>query len=155
MEVSIRELCTSLKQQEGMYLDMRRLSHQQLEAARDPAGSGFDEGLILKQKAKLVEDLQLAAARARLIESDLANQFGLPEFTIKSLHGKIDNELYQSLVQAYEGLSRILKDITELDDYTIGLIGSRLAAYQRPRQRPTNALQALQAYRDGTRIKKD
>lgn len=155
MEESIRELIESLKQQEKMYRKMRHLARQQLEAARDPAASGVDEDLILKQKAKLVEDLQLVAARSRLIESDLAARLGMLEFTLNGINGKADDELFRLLVEAFQGLSSVLKDIAELDDETIRLTSSRLTVFQRPRQRPTNAAHALQAYRDGTGTKKD
>lgn len=155
MEGSIRDLIENLKQQKGIYLNMLHLARQQLKAVQDPVGSGIDEDLVLQQKAKLVEDMQLVAVRARLIENDLAERLGLAEFTINGIKGKIDDEMCQSLVLAFEDLSSVLKDIADLDAETVRLISSRLTVYQRPRQRPTDTLQALQAYRDGSLVKKD
>ena len=155
MKAVIKNLIENLGRQEEIYLEMKRLAGQHLGLATDPAGSELDEGALLKQKAKLIEDLQLITARARLIEADLAEHYGLPEFTLKGLQGRIDHDLHQTLAQAFARLGQVLKDITELDGKTVEIMNSRLSACRGPRQRPTNSTQALQASRDGSRVKKD
>lgn len=155
MEAAIKDLIENLRQQEKICLNMRQLARQQLEAVTDPVGCVMDGDSILKQKAKLVEDLQLVTARARLIESDLAGRCGLPEFTVKGLLGQVDHDLYQSLEQAFGEVGGLLKEIVAIDVETTELMSSRLTAFKGPRQRPTNSLRVLQAYRDASQAKKD
>lgn len=159
MEAAIKDLIETLIEnlgrQEEIYQEMRSLARQQMEATADPAGSEFDEDVVLKAKAQLVEDLQLLTARALLLERDLAERFGMPEFTLKGLSGNISDELYQSLAEAFAKLGGVLKDIADLDARTIQLMNSKLSAYRAHRRQPANTAQAVQAYRDGSRVKKD
>jgi hypothetical protein len=155
VEAAVRDLIENLGRQEGIYQNMRVLARQQLEAAADPVGSEFDEDVILKEKAELVEDLQLLTARARLLERDLAQRFGMPEFTLKGMSGNVSDELYQSLAEAFARLGAVLKDIADLDAETIQLMNSRLSTYRAHRRQPANTAQAVRAYRDASRLKKD
>jgi hypothetical protein len=159
VEVAIKDLIETLIEnlgrQEEIYREMRGLARQQLEAAADPAGSEYDEDVVLKAKAQLVEDLQLLTARARLLERDLAQRFGMPEFSLKGMSGKVSDEIYQSLTEVFTRLGGILKDIADLDAKTIQLMNSRLSTYRAHRRQPANTAQAVQAYRDGSRVKKD
>ncbi|MGI6550473.1 MAG: hypothetical protein ACOX4Q_10645 [Syntrophomonadales bacterium] len=144
MEAAVRDLIENLGRQEGTYQNMRVLARQQLEAAADPVGSEFDEDVVLKEKAELVEDLQLLTARARLLERDLAQRFGMPEFTLKGMSGNVSDELYQSLAEAFARLGGVLKDIADLDarDYpadelaTVHLPGSSSPACEHCASRP-------------------
>jgi hypothetical protein len=151
----IETLIENLRRQEGIYHSMRSLARQQLEAAADPAGAELDEDVVLKAKAQLVEDLQLLTARAMLLERDLAERYGMPEFTLKGMSGKVSDEIYQSLTEAFTKLGGVLKDIADLDAKTIQLMNSKLSAYRAHRRQPANTAQAVQAYRDGSRVKKD
>ncbi|NLW63268.1 MAG: hypothetical protein GX052_04095 [Syntrophomonadaceae bacterium] len=148
-------LLDNLERQEELYTSMRHLAREQLKTVRSPASSGLDRDLILKQRAELLQHLEPLGKRGRIIERDLARAVGLEQFTVKGIEGKVDNELHRRLRQAFERLGVLLGEITEIDAESVRLMSSQLAGCHQTPRRPVSSAEALQAYRESSRVKKD
>ena len=70
MEAAIKVLIENLRQQEKLYQDMCRLARNQLVAVTNSAECEMDGDLILHQKARLLEKIQLVRARTKVLETD-------------------------------------------------------------------------------------
>ncbi len=148
-------LLHNLERQEELYTFMRHLAREQLETVRDPVQSSRDRDFILQQRANLLRDLEPLAKRGRIIERELARAVGLEQFTIKGIEGKVDYELHRRLRQALERLGVLLGEISEIDAESVRLMSSQLTGYRQPPRRPVTSAEAIQAYRESSRAKKD
>lgn len=142
--MTVNNLQENLNRQIEMYQQLLAIVRQQLIAIGE---SGAMESW-LAQRQNLMNQIESIQSEARSIESELAEEFGLPNFNLRGLDGNLSGEQYNPLAKSYARLGWVLSEIVAVDIEFEEAMRNKIAALTTSAPKPApSGQQAIDAYK--------
>ncbi|MBC7075749.1 MAG: flagellar export chaperone FlgN [Syntrophomonadaceae bacterium] len=126
----ISEIIDNFDRQYQLYMDMARLSREQLDLLEEKNKKFVCEDLhdLLAKRQGLMEDIGRLSVRSRELQQKISGELNIDKFVLSKVQGKIGEDQYRKLESAVLKLEEVLKFIDRTDKRNLQLMQQKMAA---------------------------
>jgi len=126
----ISEIIDNFDRQYQLYMDMARLSREQLDLLEEKNKKFVCEDLhdLLAKRQGLMEDIGRLNVRSRELQQKISGELNIDKFVLSKMQGKISEDQYRKLESAVLKLEEVLKFIDRTDKRNLQLMQQKMAA---------------------------
>lgn len=126
----INEIIDNFDRQYQLYMDMARLSREQLVLLEERNKKFACEDLhdLLAKRQGLMEDIERLSVKSRELQQKISGELNIDKFVLSKMREKISEDQYQKLESAVLKLEEVLKFIDRTDKRNLQLMQQKMAA---------------------------
>lgn len=149
MSMKVSNLRDNLGRQIELYKKLLIIVREQLAAAEaSPAGQASIMEAGIANRQSMMSQIEVMQAEAKSLETEIAKQFGLADFNLRTLHAHLTAAEYDPLAKTYARLGWVLSEIVGVDIDLEAAMRKKIDGLAAPTAKPAPiGKQAIDAYK--------